>query len=53
MLLGFLSICGLIGFIVGWVKSGELDHQGVMLAWTVAIAGNIGLQVMAGMATSG
>ena len=53
-LMGILSICPLIGFIMGWVKVKELpNHQNFMLAWTAAIVLNIILSVAGGAMGSG
>ena len=45
---GILSICPLVGFILGWINVKDWNHQPVMLAWTVAILLNIVAQVLAG-----
>ena len=45
--LGILGIvCGLFAFIYGWVKTKEFDNKKVMIAWTVAFAGTIVLQIL-------
>lgn len=45
---GVLSICGLIGFILGWINVKEWDHQPVMIAWSVAFLLAIIVQVLGG-----
>ncbi|HEY0010255.1 MAG TPA: hypothetical protein VGB55_16140 [Tepidisphaeraceae bacterium] len=45
---GILSICPLVGFIIGWVRARELDHTKVMLIWTVAIILNLILNFAVG-----
>ena len=37
ILLGVLSICGIIGFIIGWIKVKQWGHQTLMIVWTLAI----------------
>jgi len=50
-LLGILSICGLIGFIMGWVKVKEHESMKLMLIWTAAIVVSIPLNyIVAGAA---
>ncbi len=49
ILMGVLSICGIVGFIIGWIKVGEWGHQKVMIAWTIAMIAGIGLQLVAGV----
>ena len=50
-LLGILSIvlCGLGGFIIGWVKSKAWGIQKVMTIWTVLIIVQLILQMVANM----
>lgn len=43
---GVLSICGIIGFILGWINAKEWDHVPVMLAWTAAIVVSIITQLV-------
>lgn len=43
---GVLSICGIIGFILGWINVKEWDHMPVMLAWTAAMIVSIVAQVV-------
>lgn len=45
---GILSICPLVGFILGWINVKEWNHQPVMLAWTVATILNLVVQYMGG-----
>ena len=45
---GVLSICPLVGFILGWINVKEWNHQPVMLAWTVATILNLVVQYMGG-----
>ncbi|HMO15444.1 MAG TPA: hypothetical protein PKD64_13570 [Pirellulaceae bacterium] len=45
-LLGILSICGIVGFIIGWIKHKEWNHKQVMLIWSVAFAATIIFQVI-------
>lgn len=47
--LGCVSICGIVGFIVGWMKSDELDNKGVMLIWSLALLVSIGFRIAARM----
>lgn len=37
VVLGIVSLCTLVGFIVGWVKHKEWRHTNVMLWWTAAM----------------
>ena len=39
----FCGIGGLIAFIYGWIKSTEWNLKTVMLIWTVAFIGNLGV----------
>lgn len=41
VVLGIVSICPLVGFIVGWVKHKEWGHKQVMVWWTIAVIANI------------
>jgi hypothetical protein len=43
---GVLSICPLVGFIIGWVRANELDHKTIMLIWTACIVANIVLNIL-------
>lgn len=44
--LGVCGICPLVGFIAGWVKAQEMDHQKVMMIWTGVVVVNIILNIM-------
>ena len=35
--------CGVVAYIVGWMKADELDSTKVMLVWTVAIIAYVAL----------
>lgn len=52
-LLGILSICGLIGFILGWVKVREHNSMKLMLVWTAAILVSIPMQIISSAAGIG
>ncbi|MBC7785730.1 MAG: hypothetical protein H7144_18025 [Burkholderiales bacterium] len=43
---GVLSICPLIGFILGWVRAKELNHTKVMMIWSVLVVLSILINVM-------
>ena len=45
-LLGILSICGIVGFIIGWVHHRPWSHTRVMVVWSIAIVAGIVLQVL-------
>ena len=45
VVLGIVSLCPLVGFIIGWVKSNEWGLQKVMLIWTVLVIASIGLNI--------
>lgn len=51
-LLGIFSICGIVGFIIGWIHNAAWAHTKVMIAWSiciiVGIIAQIGLAVMMG-----
>lgn len=46
VVLGIVSICPLVGFILGWVKNGEWGHQKVMIVWSICIVINLILNVL-------
>lgn len=46
VLLGVLSICGLLGFVIGWIKVGEWRHHKIMIAWTASIIACVGLHLL-------
>ncbi|MDP1562018.1 MAG: hypothetical protein Q8M16_11625 [Pirellulaceae bacterium] len=41
---GILSICGIIGFILGWVNVEKWGHRNVMIVWSIAIIAGLVLQ---------
>lgn len=43
---GVLSICPLVGFILGWMNSKAWGHQPVMIAWTIAILASIAINIV-------
>ena len=45
---GILSICPLVGFILGWIHVGDWNHAKVMIPWSVCVVINIALQAAAG-----
>jgi len=52
---GVLSICGIIGFVLGWMNVKQWNHQPVMIAWTVStligiVANVLGAQGVPGLA---
>lgn len=49
VLLGILSICGIVGLIIGWVKVNEWGHRQVMNWWTIAIVVGIICNVIGGL----
>ena len=46
VVLGVVSICPLVGFIIGWVKNKEWDHTKVMAVWSICIVINLILNVV-------
>lgn len=44
---GVLSICPLIGLIIGWMNHTAWNHTKVMMIWTACIVLNILMQVAA------
>ena len=42
---GILSICPLVGFIIGRINSGSWNHTKVMIVWSICIVINILLNV--------
>ncbi len=42
---GILSICGIIGFILGWINVEKWGHRNVMIAWTISIILGVILQI--------
>ncbi|MEM1209696.1 MAG: hypothetical protein AAF612_11930 [Planctomycetota bacterium] len=49
VLLGILSICGIVGLIIGWVKVNEWGHRQAMTWWTIAIVVGIVCNVIGGL----
>lgn len=45
-LMGILSICGCIGFILGWVNADKWEHKQIMLVWTGCLAVGIIIYVL-------
>lgn len=45
-LIGILSICGCIGFIMGWVNVEKWDHKNIMVIWSACIVLGIILNVV-------
>jgi hypothetical protein len=43
---GVCAICPLVGFILGWVRVKELNHQKVMVIWSVLLVVSILINVM-------
>lgn len=48
-LMGILSICALVGFVIGWINADKWNHKKVMVIWSIAFASGIILQLV-GMA---
>ncbi|MFK7788045.1 MAG: hypothetical protein AB8C95_00960 [Phycisphaeraceae bacterium] len=46
VLMGVLSICPLIGLILGWINHAKWDHTKVMVVWTGCIIVNIFINVI-------
>lgn len=53
VVLGVVSLCPLVGFIIGWINVKEWNHQLPMTVWSIAIVVNILLQVAAGVLAAG
>jgi hypothetical protein len=52
--LGILSIfCGIVAFIMGWVKATEWNVKNVMMVWTGAIVGMAVFYTLAGIMGAG
>lgn len=47
-LLGILSLCGIVGLIIGWMNASAWNHTKVMTAWTICII--VGIVAQVGMA---
>ncbi len=53
-LFGILSICPIVGFILGWVRHAQWGHTKIMAIWTAAFVVNMIMNVvMKGMAAAG
>jgi hypothetical protein len=48
ILAGVLSICPLVGFIMGWIRVNKYNLMPVMLVWTGCIVVNLILNVVIG-----
>ncbi len=51
VVMGICSLCPLVAFIFGWMKSSELGLQKIMLTWTIIILVNIVISVVFGVST--
>lgn len=51
--LGIVSLCPLVAFIIGWINVKEWNHQLAMTIWSIVFLINLLLRVAAGVLAAG